>query len=249
MTELELIIDLHRDLDRQGPGSEKDTLRALGFIDLPAGGPLKVADIGCGSGSQTLTLAKALDGHITAADLFPEFLDMLQNRARRAGLQDRISTLAAPMEELPFEREALDIIWAEGAVYNMGFENGLKNWRRFLKKGGYLAVSEITWTTLHRPWELETYWKGEYPEIDLASNKIRLLEANGYSLAGYFCLGRDSWTENYYNPLQAAFGPFLEKHGHSGAAKKVVGESRAEIELYEKYNEHYSYGFYIAQKN
>jgi hypothetical protein len=31
MTELELIIDLHKNSERQGPGSENDTLKAIDF--------------------------------------------------------------------------------------------------------------------------------------------------------------------------------------------------------------------------
>ena len=42
MTELELIIDLHKNSDRQGPGSEKETLKALGFIHLPNNQKLKL---------------------------------------------------------------------------------------------------------------------------------------------------------------------------------------------------------------
>ena len=77
MTELELIIDLHKNSERQGPGSEKDTLRALRLINFQTSQKLKVADIGCGSGGQTITIAKNLNGQITAVDLFPEFLDEL----------------------------------------------------------------------------------------------------------------------------------------------------------------------------
>ena len=34
MSEIELIIDLHKNTQRQGPGSEKDTLNALNLIGL-----------------------------------------------------------------------------------------------------------------------------------------------------------------------------------------------------------------------
>ncbi|MCW9098085.1 MAG: class I SAM-dependent methyltransferase, partial [Ignavibacteriaceae bacterium] len=70
MTELELIIDLHKNSERQGPGSEKETLKALGFMNLPNDQKLKIADIGCGSGGQTLTLAQKINGQITAVDLY-----------------------------------------------------------------------------------------------------------------------------------------------------------------------------------
>ncbi len=69
MTELELIIDLHLNSERQGPGSEEDTLKALNFMSLPENTPLNVADIGCGSGGPTLTLARHLHTTLCRQDL------------------------------------------------------------------------------------------------------------------------------------------------------------------------------------
>lgn len=249
MTELELIIDLHKNSERQGPGSEEETLKALEVMNLPNDRKLKIADIGCGSGGQTITLAQNLNGEITAVDLFPEFLAELKEKSENLGLNGKIKTLEKSMDDLPFNNEELDIIWAEGAIYNIGFENGVKKWKDYLKIGGYLAVTEITWITNSRPGEIEDFWTQAYPEIDTASNKIKILENNGYSLAGYFYLKQDSWIENYYKPMEARFKPFLERNNHSDLAKKVVDENNAEIELYRKYKEYYSYGFYIARKN
>lgn len=248
MPPLDYLIDLHLPAERQGPGSEADTLRALSFVDIAGQKGLRIADIGCGSGSQTRTLARALDGQITAVDLFPAFLARLDEEARQAGLAHKIQTLAASMDDLPFEAESLDLIWSEGAIYNMGFEAGLQAWRQFLKPGGYLAVSEITWLTPTRPAEIQAFWEGEYPEIALASTKIQQLEAHGYALRGYFVLSPASWLETYYQPMEARFEAFLEKHGQAEAARQVVAEHRAEIALYRQYQDCYSYGFYVAQK-
>ena len=249
MTELELIIDLHRGHLRQGPGSEEETLRALKLTGLKERENLKVADLGCGTGAQTFTLARHINGHITAVDIFPEFLEELNRRAEELGLQDKITTIEASMEELPFGDEEFDLIWSEGAIYNMGFETGLKKWRKFLKPGGFLAVSEITWITESRPKDLEDFWLREYPEIDRASGKIKLLEENGYTLAGYFCLNEESWVQNYYEPLEAGFTDFLERNYHKDLAAKVVQDYQAEIDIYMKYKDYYSYGFYIARKD
>jgi len=249
MTELDLIIDLHKNSERQGPGSEKDTLKALGFIDMPAGLKLKIADIGCGSGGQTITLAKNLNGLITAVDLFPEFLNELNEKSQKLGLTDKIITLEKSMDDLPFNRSEFDLIWSEGAIYNIGFEKGIKEFKDYLKVGGYLAVSEITWISPSRPKEIEEFWKHEYPEIDIASNKIRLLENNGYSLAGYFYLNQDSWIGNYFNPMEARFEAFLKRNNNSELARKVIEDNKAEIDLYKKYKDYYSYGFYVARKN
>jgi cyclopropane fatty-acyl-phospholipid synthase-like methyltransferase len=249
MTELELIIDLHKNSERQGPGSEIETLKALGFIKLPSDRKLRIADIGCGSGGQTLTLAQKINCQITAVDLYPEFLDELKEKFERLGLKEKIATLQKSMEDLPFKSEEFDIIWSEGAIYNVGFESGIKKWNPYLKVGGYLAVSEITWITNSRPKEIEEFWKQEYPEIDTASNKIKILETNGYSLVGYFNLNQESWIENYYKPMEERFHAFLKRHNNSELASKVVEEHRSEISLYLRYKDHYSYGFYIARRN
>jgi len=249
MTELELIIDLHRNLERQGPGSENDTLRAFDLMNLPTNQKLKVADIGCGSGGQTISLAKSLNGQVTAVDLFPEFLDELNVKSQQLGLTDKIVTLEKSMDDLPFKKNEFDLIWSEGAIYNIGFENGLKEWKEYLKVGGYLAVSEITWITQSRPKEIEEFWNAEYSEVDTASNKIKQIENNGYSLVGYFYLSQDSWIETYYKPMQARFENFLKRNNNSELARKVVEDNQAEIDLYQKFKDYYSYGFYITRKN
>jgi ubiquinone/menaquinone biosynthesis C-methylase UbiE len=217
-------------------------------LNLPTNQNLKVADIGCGSGGQTISLAKNLTGQITAVDLFPEFLNELNDKSQKLGLSDKIVTLEKSMDDLPFKKNEFDLIWSEGAIYNIGFETGLKKWKDYLKVGGYLAVSEITWITQSRPKEIEEFWKSEYPEMDVASNKIRQLENNDYSLVGYFYLSQDSWIETYYKPMQARFENFLNRNGNSELARKVVEDNQAEIDLYQKFKDYYSYGFYIARK-
>jgi len=248
MTEIELIVDFYKDTERQGPGSSFETVNALSFININKDHKLKIADIGCGSGAQTITLAQNIEGQITAVDLFPEFLDKLNSRSEELGFQERIKTIEKSMEDLPFDNDEFDIIWSEGAIYNMGFEAGIKKWKNYLKSGGYLGVSEITWTTNSRPKEIEEYWNNEYPEIDTASSKIRILEENGYTTVGYFVLSENSWINNYYKPMGKRFSAFLEKHNNSEMAKNFVELGKEEIRKYQKYKDYYNYGFYIAKK-
>ena len=248
MSDLDLIIDLHLASERQGPGSAEATLRALDMIPISSQKELQVADIGCGSGGQTITLAQHLDGKILAVDLFAPFLDQLRTKAESLELKASIETIESSMDNMPFGAEQFDIIWSEGAVYIMGFEAGIQMWKDYLKPGGYLAISEITWITPSRPQELEDFWNEAYPEIDLASEKISILEDNGYTLSGYFYLPQECWTDQYYRPLQQEFTAFLDRHNHSEAAKNVVQEYVDEISLYEMYKDFFSYGFYIARK-
>lgn len=249
MDDLALLVDLHRDAARQGPGGEEETLLAVRLAGLGGAKGLRIADLGCGTGAAALTLARALDAQVTAVDLFPEFLAELDAAAARAGLGDRIETVEASMEALPFEDEAFDAIWSEGAIYNMGFAAGVAAWRRFLKPGGILAVTELTWLTARRPAPLQAHWDAAYPEVDVASAKIAVLEREGYAPLGYFPLPERCWTENYYDPMRRRFAAFLDRNGGSEAARAVVAAEEAEIALYERYREHVGYGFYIARRD
>ena len=249
MEDYQLLIDLHKNATRQGPGGDAETLKALGLAMIDLSAPLKLADIGCGTGASTLLLAKLLDkAHITAVDFLPEFLETLEGEARSLGVSERITTLACSMDDLPFANEEFDVIWSEGAIYNMGFEKGVKDWNRFLKPGGVLVVSEITWITGSRPVEIQGYWHAEYPEIDVASTKINIFEKHGYSPIGYFVLPEYCWLDNYYHPLQNSFEEFLNRHGDNEEALAIVDAEKQEIEMYEKFKAYYSYGVYIVRK-
>src|SRR6056297_395661 len=248
MDDFRLLIDLHAQGLRQGPGGDAETERALELARVDRAAPLKIADIGCGTGASALLLARRLKARITAVDLLPDFLEVLQKRAASQGLADRISTLACSMDALPFGEEELDIIWSEGAIYNIGFEKGVADWWPHLKPGGLLVASEITWLTNARPGELQHHWDEEYPGIDVASARIRVLEKHGYSPAGYFVLPERCWLDEYYRPLQARFDDFLERHCNRADARAIVAAEQREIELYEKYKACVGYGMYIARK-
>lgn len=249
MSELELLIDLHHTTPRQGPGSSEQTRLAFDLTGLDREDTaLQIADIGCGCGAQTLDLAEYTRSSITAVDLFPEFLDRLKTSSRQQGLDDRINTQQASMEDLPFSPAQFDLLWSEGAIYIMGFAEGIKRWREYLRPGGWLAVSEISWITPERPAEISRHWESEYPGIDSISAKIRMLEQAGYVPSAHFILPPECWTIQYYQPLEASFTAFLERHPGDSSACEVVEAEKKEIRLYHEYRDYYSYVFYIARK-
>lgn len=143
MDDMRLLIEFHENAKRQGPGSEEETIKALSMIDIREKKDLKILDIGCGSGAQTITLAKNISGAVTAVDLYSAFLKKLENTANQKKLNN-ITTVQCSMEKLPFKEKEFDIIWSEGSVYNMGFENGFKSWKKYIKDSGYLVVTELS---------------------------------------------------------------------------------------------------------
>lgn len=242
-----LICEFFSTMERQGPGSPEITLKALSFIDNLTDKSL-IADIGCGTGGQTMTLAKYVQGKIIALDLFPDFINILNRNAEQSGLQGRVRGIVGSMDNLPFQNEELDLIWSEGAIYNIGFERGLNEWGKYLKTGGYIAVSESSWFTDERPAEINDFWMSAYPEIDTIPNQVAKIHKAGYLPVATFILPEICWTENYFAPNKVAQEIFLDKYEGNMTAQDFVESEKYEAELYRKYKEYYGYTFFIAKK-
>ncbi len=242
------ICEYFSSVERQGPGSPDITLKALSFIDNLTE-KSRIADIGCGTGGQTITLAQNTRGKISGLDLFPEFIRIFNYNAEQAGLQNRVKGFVGSMTDpLPFENGSLDLIWSEGAIYNIGFEKGLKEWRNYLTQGGYIAVSEASWFTNERPSEIHDFWMLHYPEIDTIPNKVTQMQNAGYVPVATFILPDYCWTEHFFAPCSKAHEAFLKKYAGSKMAEEFIAGQRYEQELYSKYKEYYGYVFYIGKK-
>lgn len=245
--DLTLICEYFSNLERQGPGSPEITLKALSFVEGLTD-KSQIADIGCGTGGQTMVLAQHAPGKIRGVDLFPVFIDLFDANVKKLNLQDKVKGVVASMDELDFKAEELDLIWSEGAIYNIGFERGLKEWREFLKPGGYIAVSEASWFTAKRPAEIEAFWEDAYPGIDTIPNKVEQMQNAGYAPVASFILPDYCWTDNFYTPQVPVDEAFLKKHAGNKTAEDFIKNQQHEARLYHRYKDHYGYAFYIGKK-
>lgn len=242
-----LICEFFSNMERQGPGSPEVTLKALSFIDNLTDSS-RIADLGCGTGGQTIVLARHAPGQITGLDLFPGFIDILNHNAERLDLNDRVKGIVGSMDKLPFQHGELDLIWSEGAIYNIGFERGLNEWRKYLKTGGYIAVSESSWFTDERPAEIHNFWMDSYPEMDTIPNQVAKIHKAGYLPVAAFILPENCWTEHYFVPKKTVQEIFLNKYEGNKSAEEFSRLQFYEEELYHKYKEFYGYTFFIAKK-
>lgn len=245
--DVNLICDFFLNTNRQGPGSPEATLKALSFINNLTVQSL-IADLGCGTGGQTMVLAQHTPGSITGLDFFPEFIECFNRNAEKLNLQDRVKGVVGSMDALSFEKESLDLIWSEGAIYNIGFERGINEWRNYLKTGGYIAVSESSWFTEERPAEIQQFWMDAYPEIDTIPNQVAKIQKAGYLPVATFVLPEKCWTEHYFLPQIAAREKFLNKYPGDKTAEALIASLQHEEVLYRKYKAFYGYTFFIAKK-
>ncbi|MCL2538487.1 MAG: class I SAM-dependent methyltransferase [Alphaproteobacteria bacterium] len=246
-TVLDLIIETHIGLDRQGPGSPETIIKALSFL-----GNLdkisRVADLACGTGGQTMILAQNIKGNITGVDILPELINVFNDNAKKLNLQERVNGIVGSMENLSFQKEEFDLIWSEGAIDTIGFEKGLNYWNSFLKKNGYIAVTCPSWFTDERPVEIEKFWGDAGIGLDTIGQNILIMQKAGYSPIAIFTLPEKCWTDNYFIPRITADRALLEKYPGNKTVADYIENNKYETELYSKYNQYYGYVFYIGKK-
>ena len=105
--DVNLICDFFLNTERQGPGSPEVTLKALSFIDNLTNKSL-IADLGCGTGGQTMILAQHVPGKITGIDFFPGFIERFNKNAEKLNLQNRVKGIVGSMDDLSFEEYELE---------------------------------------------------------------------------------------------------------------------------------------------
>jgi len=186
-----------------------------------------ILDIGCGSGVPTIELAKLSDGEIIGIDINQSLLNKLNRRIEEEGLSNRVKTVKCSLFEIDFPDESFDIIWAEGVIRIIGFEKGLKEWRRLLKPNGFLVVHD---------------------EIKIVSNKLKKIPSCGYKLINHFSLPEDAhWTE-YYRPLEIRIKELYTKYKNNSEALKILKKHQNDIEMVKRNPKEHSSAFYIIQK-
>lgn len=245
--DFEAFFTVHCDLPREGPGSDEATREAIRRLPPLPRSP-RVLDLGCGPGRQSLVLAQELNAAVTAVDLHEPFLKQLEESAKQAGLGDRLTIRQADMGALQDSPGSFDLIWSEGAIYLLGFANGLRLWRPLLQDGGLLVVSECTWIEKNPPPEVWEYWQAGYPEMMTIEDNITTATEAGYEVFDTFILPQSHWWDEYLTPLSHRVQQLRASGNITPALSQVLAETEREIDICDRYGEFFGYVFYLMQK-
>jgi SAM-dependent methyltransferase len=238
-------------LPRLGPGDDASTIRALDAIraaGLDSSRGLRVLDVGCGNGTQTLQLATALpEAAIVALDSYLPFLEELDRRAAAAGVGERIKTVLGDMNEMPFEENSFELIWSEGALFVMGWAAGLTACRRLLVPGGFMAATDMCWFRSDVPEECRAFFAEVHPALTDLPGMLAGVESSGFELLTHFALPPSAWLESYYGPLGERLR-MLRESTVDAEDRQLIDAMQHEKDIYYKYGSYYGYEFFVMRR-
>jgi SAM-dependent methyltransferase len=232
-------------MDKLSPGDDSLSLYVL--RSLPEHRFEVVVDAGCGAGRQTFVLANELKTPIHAVDSYQSFLDRLRQRAKEKGFAQLVRTHCMDMKDIPNVFAAIDLLWAEGAAYNIGFANALAIWAKAIKPNGFAVVSELCWLREQIPDEVREFFRSGYPDMQSVPQNIAVAEEAGYKLFNTYTLPKEAWVEGYYDVLEPRAKSLVN---HSDiAVRDFAVETLNEIETFKISEDSYGYVFYVLQRS
>lgn len=151
------------------------------------------------------------------------------------------------MAELPLAPGGYDLIWSEGAIYNIGFAPGLTAWRPLLAPGGVVAATECSWLTDTPDAGLRAFWDTAYPTMGTIEGNLARMREAGYSPIGHFTLPADAWTVDYYDPIKAALPVLEQDHGDDPDIVAFIQEMKQEMRMFVEFGDQFGYVFYLGR--
>ena len=238
------LIKLHRGLERLGPGDTAVSCHILSQLTHLPQNP-RIADIGCGTGAGALILADTFKSKVRAVDFSKEFLDELRDRAQQRGLAHWVETIQCDMGNLDWEPGSIDLLWSEGAAYNLTFEGALKAWRPLMADNGVAVISEMNYFTRDVPEPLSAFMQHAYPAIKTEAENADIINASGFEILDTHRLPSKAWWDNYYGPLQNNMEFF--KNSNDSIMQAVIRETEEEMKWFKEYEACYGYTFYVMR--
>jgi SAM-dependent methyltransferase len=244
----EIFFEVYEALPRQGPGNRACAARALSLCRALPSSPA-VLDLGCGTGGQTLQVAALTGGSIFAIDRHAPFIERLRARAAESGLAARVLPVIADMAEPGLSPDSFDLIWSEGALYNIGIEKALGICHGLLRPGGHLAFTDAVWRRDDPPPEVREIFDSDYPTMGRVSDILATIDRCGFSLVGHFTLPDEAWWDDFYTPMLLRIGELRARYAGDGEALAVLDQLAQEPEMHRRYSDYYAYEFLAARRS
>ena len=121
--------------------------RRYALREIVDGTAQDILDVACGTGDSTIVTARASaeGSHVTGVDISEGMMAMVMEKARKAGVEGKISLQVADGENLPFVDASFTRVTCAFGLRNFEHKNlGLKEFQRVLKPGGRAVILELS---------------------------------------------------------------------------------------------------------
>ena len=244
----EIFFEVFENLPRQGPGNRACAAKALGLCRELRESP-DILDLGCGVGGQTLQLAELVaSGSIVAIDSHAPSIARLKAAVAARGLAQRVSAIVGDMARPGQPLEAFDLIWSEGALYNIGLREALRVCHGLLRPGGYLAFTEAVWRKENPPPAVVAAFDLDYPAMGWLADALAALQDCGFELVGHFTLPDEAWWDDFYTPMEARIAELRGKYAGDGEASAILDQLAEEPEMHRRHADFYAYEYFVARR-
>jgi len=244
----EIFFEVYENLPRQGPGNRACAARALGLCrDLPPSAA--ILDLGCGVGGQTLQLAGLVPaGSIVAIDSHAPSIVRLRAAIAARGLAQRVSAIVGDMARTGQPPGSFDLVWSEGALYNIGLRNALRVCRELLRPGGYLAFTDAIWRKENPPPAVKAGFDLDYPAMGWLDDDVAAIRECEFDLIGHFPLPDEAWWDDFYTPMEARIAELRSKYAGDAEAVAMLDQIAEEPEMHRRHSGYYAYEYFVARR-
>ncbi len=243
----QIFFEVYEALPRQGPGNYDSAKKALNICDRLPSSPA-VLDLGCGVGGQTLYLAELTSGPIVAIDNHAPGIARLKASLRERGLSERVQARVGDMANPEQSPESFDLIWSEGALYNIGIERALFICYKLLRPGGYLVFTDAVWRMENPPAEIKASFDLDYPDMGWVADILEMITDTGFEMISHFTLPDEAWWDDFYTPMQHRIEELGDKYANDAEAMTVIDQIAREPELHRLYSDYYAYEFFVVRR-
>jgi SAM-dependent methyltransferase len=205
--------------------------------------------LGCGVGGQTLLLAELSSGSIVAIDSHAPSIERLRATIRERGLSQRVSAIVGDMARPELPLGSFDLIWSEGALYNIGLRNALHVCHGLLRPDGYLAFTDAVWRKENPPPAVKACFDQDYPTMGRLDDDLAAIQDCGFELVGHFTLPDEAWWDDFYTPMEARIAELRGKYVNDVEASDILDRLAEEPEIHRRYSGSYAYEFFVARRS
>lgn len=242
-----IVNDLSYEVESLSPYSVSCTQKALSFVDLPHK-KNKIANIGSGTGYQSITLLETLKTEIYSIDHRPLYTKLLQKELVTQSLNKCIHAEYSPIDCLPFETNGLDLVWAESTAKDAFFEDSLNNWYKYIAPNGYIGICAYCWESENKPKDVVNFFTKQKIDNNSILKRLQQMNDKGFVPVAHFTMPEECWW-NYFCPLDINRDFILKKYLYSKEVVDIMDTIDEEITLFEKYGNTYKYVFFIGKKH